>query len=172
MSESIYQADYSSPIGLIEVSSCHDFIRSIEFTERTQEIQRVHDQIPEVLKRCLDELDEYFKGRRLEFTFPYVQSGTAFQLSVWNALTKIPYAQTAAYNDIAAGIGKEKAYRAVGSANGRNKLSIVVPCHRIIGSNGKLTGYAGGIGRKEWLLQHESNCCHKLLKGGCLSRNL
>ncbi|RIW34627.1 methylated-DNA--[protein]-cysteine S-methyltransferase [Bacillus salacetis] len=158
MNDTLYHAEYKSPIGLIEISSCHELIRSIEFTERTEKIHLDSDEIPEVLKRCLKELDEYFKGRRFEFTFPYTQSGTGFQLSVWDALTKISYAETASYKDIAASIGNEKAIRAVGSANGRNKLSIVVPCHRIIGSNGKLTGYAGGIERKEWLLQHERNC--------------
>ena len=80
-----------------------------------------------------------------------------FQKTVWEALTKIPYAKTGAYKDIAVSIGNEKAIRAVGSANGKNKLSIVIPCHRIIGSNGKLTGYAGGLWRKEWLLNHERN---------------
>jgi methylated-DNA-[protein]-cysteine S-methyltransferase len=109
------------------------------------------------LAECFSQLDEYFKGERREFTFPYILEGTIFQKNVWNALTGILYVNTGSYKDIAVSIGNEKAIRAVGSANGRNKLSIVIPCHRIIGSNGKLTGYAGGLWRKEWLLQHERN---------------
>lgn len=84
---------------------------------------------------------------------------------MWNALTSIPYGKTVAYKDIAVSIGNEKAIRAVGNANGKNKLSIVIPCHRIIGSNGKLTGYAGGVWRKEWLLQHEKTSCKGITKG-------
>jgi len=102
-------------------------------------------------------LDEYFKGQRFTFTFPYSVEGTNFQKQVWQALTKIGYAEIGTYKTIALSINNEKAIRAVGNANGKNKLSIVIPCHRIIGSNGTLTGYAGGLWRKEWLLQHEKS---------------
>jgi methylated-DNA-[protein]-cysteine S-methyltransferase len=127
------------------------------FAERDIKINNMQEQTPKVLAECFSQLDEYFKGERREFTFPYILEGTIFQKNVWNALTGILYANTGSYKDIAVTIGNEKAIRAVGSANGRNKLSIVIPCHRIIGSNGKLTGYAGGLWRKEWLLQHERN---------------
>ncbi|MFJ7467536.1 methylated-DNA--[protein]-cysteine S-methyltransferase [Peribacillus frigoritolerans] len=156
MSE-LYKLDYESPIGVIEISGTNDAIYSILFAERDTKINIRQDQTPKVLAECLSQLDEYFKGERREFTFPYILEGTIFQKNVWNALTGILYANTGSYKDIAVSIGNEKAIRAVGSANGRNKLSIVIPCHRIIGSNGKLTGYAGGLWRKEWLLQHERN---------------
>ncbi|MCU6602307.1 methylated-DNA--[protein]-cysteine S-methyltransferase [Peribacillus frigoritolerans] len=156
MSE-LYKLDYESPIGVIEISGTNDAIRSIMFAERDIKINIMQEHTPQVLAECFSQLDEYFKGERREFTFPYTLEGTTFQKNVWNALTGILYANTGSYKDIAVSIGNEKAIRAVGSANGRNKLSIVIPCHRIIGSNGKLTGYAGGLWRKEWLLQHERN---------------
>ncbi|MFS0892212.1 methylated-DNA--[protein]-cysteine S-methyltransferase [Peribacillus frigoritolerans] len=156
MSE-LYKLDYESPIGIIEISGTNDAISSIMFAERDIKINIMQEHTPQVLAECFSQLDEYFKGERREFTFPYTLEGTIFQKNVWNALTGILYANTGSYKDIAVSIGYEKAIRAVGSANGRNKLSIVIPCHRIIGSNGKLTGYAGGLWRKEWLLQHERN---------------
>ncbi|MEB2627668.1 methylated-DNA--[protein]-cysteine S-methyltransferase [Peribacillus frigoritolerans] len=156
MSE-LYKLDYESPIGVIEISGTNDAIHSIMFAERDIKINIMQEHTPQVLAECFSQLDEYFKGERREFTFPYTLEGTIFQKNVWNALTGILYANTGSYKDIAVSIGNEKAIRAVGSANGRNKLSIVIPCHRIIGSNGKLTGYAVGLWRKEWLLQHERN---------------
>ncbi|MGN7395156.1 methylated-DNA--[protein]-cysteine S-methyltransferase [Peribacillus frigoritolerans] len=156
MSE-LYKLDYESPIGVIEISGTNDAISSIMFAERDIKINIMQEHRPQVLAESFSQLDEYFKGERREFTFPYTLEGTIFQKNVWNALTGILYANTGSYKDIAVSIGNEKAIRAVGSANGRNKLSIVIPCHRIIGSNGKLTGYAGGLWRKEWLLQHERN---------------
>ncbi|MEY8756001.1 methylated-DNA--[protein]-cysteine S-methyltransferase [Peribacillus frigoritolerans] len=156
MSE-LYKLDYESPIGVIEISGTNDAICSIMFAESDIKVNIMQEQTPKVLAECFSQLDEYFKGERREFTFPYILEGTNFQKNVWNALTGILYANTGSYKNIAVSIGNEKAIRAVGSANGRNKLSIVIPCHRIIGSNGKLTGSAGGLWRKEWLLQHERN---------------
>ncbi|WP_312474037.1 methylated-DNA--[protein]-cysteine S-methyltransferase [Neobacillus sp.] len=150
-----HKLDYDSPIGIIEILGSDDAISSIMFSERDKTENSIQDDTPKVLVDCSTQLDEYFKGERHVFTFPYIFEGTDFQKTVWNALTGISYAETGSYKDIAVSIGNEKAIRAVGSANGKNKLSIVIPCHRIIGSNGKLTGYAGGLWRKEWLLQHE-----------------
>lgn len=101
------------------------------------------------------QLAEYFAGRRRAFDLVLASDGTAFQRSVWAALREVPYGQTASYAQIAARVGSPTAYRAVGSANGRNPLSIIVPCHRIVGADGKLIGYAGGIEAKRWLLAHE-----------------
>ncbi|WP_442597155.1 methylated-DNA--[protein]-cysteine S-methyltransferase [Neobacillus sp. D3-1R] len=154
----IYQLDYESPIGIIEITGTHEAIRSILFSEESQKANALNADTPSVLAECYNQLGEYFKGNRHEFTFPYEFEGTDFQKTVWGALKEIPYAETGSYKDIAVAIRNEKAIRAVGSANGKNKLSIVIPCHRIIGSNGKLTGYAGGLWRKEWLLQHEKSC--------------
>lgn len=153
----LQKLDYDSPIGIIEIVGNSEAIYSIMFAEHDKPISSIKDDTEQVLVDCYNQLDEYFKGERHEFTFPYYFEGTTFQKEVWNALTKIPYAKTGSYKDIATSIGNEKAIRAVGSANGKNKLSIVIPCHRIIGSNGKLTGYAGGLWRKEWLLKHESS---------------
>lgn len=151
----LQKIDYKSPIGIIEIEGTDEAIYSILFSERDQVLNVIHDDTPLVLKLCRDQLDEYFKGKLTEFTFPYIFEGTAFQKTVWNSLKEVPYGQTWSYKDIAISIENEKAIRAVGSANGKNKLSIVIPCHRIIGANGQLTGYAGGLWRKEWLLKHE-----------------
>ncbi|MGE8203062.1 methylated-DNA--[protein]-cysteine S-methyltransferase [Heyndrickxia sp. NPDC080065] len=150
-----YKVDYQSPIGIIEIIGTNEAIDSILFCERETKEHDVHDETPKVIEDCYHQLDEYFKGKLHEFTFPISFEGTDFQKKVWTALSNVKYADTCSYKDIAESIGNEKAVRAVGTANGKNKLSIVIPCHRIIGSNGTLTGYAGGLWRKEWLLQHE-----------------
>jgi methylated-DNA-[protein]-cysteine S-methyltransferase len=155
MSSRLHKIDYESPIGVLEIMGTEEAIFSIMFDERDRIVNPIQEETPKVLELCCNQLDEYFKGERSEFTFPYILEGTAFQKAVWNALIGIHYAKTGSYKDIAVSIGNEKAIRAVGSANGRNRLSIVIPCHRIIGSNGTLTGYAGGLWRKEWLLHHE-----------------
>ena len=151
----LHKLDYKSPIGMIEIIGTDEAICSILFSERDTVDNVLQEETPKVLEQCMGQLHKYFKGELHEFTFPYIFEGTNFQKTVWNALINIPYAETGSYKDIAVSIGNEKAIRAVGSANGKNKLSIVIPCHRIIGSNGKLTGYAGGLWRKEWLLKHE-----------------
>ncbi len=155
MRSRLHKLDYKSPIGILEIVGTEEAICSIMFSNREEIVNFNNVETPKSLKHCFNELNEYFQGKRCEFTFPYLYEGTDFQKTVWNALKEIPYAKTGTYKDIAVSIGNEKAIRAVGSANGKNKLSIVIPCHRIIGSNGKLTGYAGGLWRKEWLLQHE-----------------
>ncbi|MET3697749.1 methylated-DNA-[protein]-cysteine S-methyltransferase [Bacillus oleivorans] len=152
----VYKVDYESPIGVIEIAGTDDVVYSILFSEQEKGENKMKEDTPKVLADCYHQLDEYFKGTRREFSFPYQMEGTHFQKTVWKALTGIHYGQTGSYKDIAVSIGNEKAIRAVGSANGKNKLSIVIPCHRIIGSNGTLTGYAGGLWRKEWLLRHEN----------------
>lgn len=150
-----YKLHYESPIGIIEIMGSDEAISSVMFLEENIKINLLHGETPAVLVECYKQLEEYFKGQRYEFTFQYEFEGTEFQKTVWKTLTKIPYGETVSYRDLALLIENEKAIRAVGNANGKNKLSIVIPCHRIIGSNGKLTGYAGGLWRKEWLLNHE-----------------
>lgn len=151
----VYQLDYESPIGVIEITGTQDAITSILFSEKDKRKNYPQPETPSVLIECYNQLDEYFQGTRYEFTIPYHLEGSIFQKKVWRALTEIPYAEVESYKDIAVAIENEKAVRAVGSANGKNKLTIVIPCHRVIGANGKLTGYAGGLWRKEWLLGHE-----------------
>lgn len=150
-----YTLEYQSPIGVLEIIGTEDAICSIMFIEGEEIIHTVQEETPIVLRECLNQMDEYFKGKRQTFTFPFTLVGTDFQQTVWEALASIPFGETGTYKELALKIDNEKAIRAVGHANGRNKLSIVIPCHRIIGSNGKLTGYAGGLWRKEWLLRHE-----------------
>ena len=115
----------------------------------------VAEQGEPVLEEAARQLAAWFAGERTTFDLPMRPRGTPFQLAVWRALREIPYGETRSYRDIAAGLGQPKAVRAVGAANGRNPLSIVVPCHRVIGASGALTGYAGGMERKRWLLGHE-----------------
>lgn len=140
-----------TPIGLLAIRATHDAIGSIEFI-RQQDAPPVQHPL---LEQAREQLDEYFYGQRQQFSLPLAASGTEFQQQVWQALMQIGYAQTTCYGDIARRIGSPKAVRAVGAANGRNPLAIVVPCHRIIGKNGSLTGYAGGLERKAWLLRLE-----------------
>lgn len=109
-----------------------------------------------VLADARRQLEEYFRGERTEFDLALAPAGTDFQRSVWKALSEIPYAATTSYGAIASSIGKPAASRAVGAANGRNPISIIVPCHRVVGSGGDLTGYGGGLDRKRWLLNHEA----------------
>ncbi|HXW36266.1 MAG TPA: methylated-DNA--[protein]-cysteine S-methyltransferase [Acidimicrobiales bacterium] len=114
------------------------------------------DDLP-LFKATAEQLDEYFSGDRKEFDLPLELEGTAFQKEVWRALREIPYGQTASYGEIAARVGRPGASRAVGLANGRNPIGIIVPCHRVIGANGTLTGYGGGLDRKQWLLALEGS---------------
>ncbi|GGO66424.1 methylated-DNA--[protein]-cysteine S-methyltransferase [Bowmanella pacifica] len=140
-----------SPIGLVEISAVTQGIRAIKFVEK----RGFEAQQTPLLNLATEQLAGYFDGQRQVFDLPLAAQGTSFQQQVWNALLSIPFGQTASYLDIARKIGNPAAVRAVGAANGKNPLSVVVPCHRIIGSNGTLTGYAGGLERKAWLLQHE-----------------
>lgn len=112
---------------------------------------------------CKAQLIEYFEGKRTSFDLPLTQEGTAFQQSVWNALQDIPFGETISYLRLASKMGDEKMIRAVANANGKNELAIVVPCHRIIGSDGSLTGYAWGLKRKQWLLDFEAKVSGKKL---------
>jgi methylated-DNA-[protein]-cysteine S-methyltransferase len=155
MTETFYTFDYDSPVGILEISGTAEAIYELNFTDKKQIENTLDDHHPDIFHECRSQLDEYFKGQRNNFSIRYVLEGTDFQKNVWNALTEIPYGKTGSYRDIAVAVNSEKAVRAVGSANGKNKISIIIPCHRIIGSNGKLTGYGGGLWRKEWLLKHE-----------------
>ena len=109
----------------------------------------------ELILQCKMQLDEYFRGERKTFDLPLAPKGTDFQKNVWNALQEIPYGETKTYGEIAAAVGNPKAARAVGMANNKNPIGIIIPCHRVVGANGKLVGYAGGMEKKEWLLQLE-----------------
>lgn len=109
-----------------------------------------------LIKKCMQQLQEYFDGKRTDFDLPLQQEGSAFQQSVWAVLNDISYGKTVSYLQLSKRIGNAKAIRAVGITNGKNAISIIVPCHRVIGSNGNLTGYGGGLWRKQWLPEHEA----------------
>ena len=155
----LYKTQYKSPIGIIEITANELEIVSLYFTDTEIETQNPHNPIVEL---CVYELDAYFEGKIRQFTFPYSQNGTDFQKRVWNELINIAYSETISYAELSKRINNPKAVRAVGSANGKNPLSIVVPCHRVIGNNGKLIGYSGGLWRKKWLLDHEKSVKYEL----------
>ena len=147
-----YIENFATPLGTMEVEATDDAVLSIHFVDQAR------PEIPNaVTKVAKQQLVEYFAGDREEFDLPLSPEGTEFQRSVWQALSTIEFGTTCSYSDIANQIKNPKAVRAVGSANGKNPLTIVVPCHRVIGSNGSLTGYASGTDRKQWLLNHEAN---------------
>jgi methylated-DNA-[protein]-cysteine S-methyltransferase len=150
--KNIYEIYYDSPIGVIMIRGSKDKILSVDFVEDKDCINK---DVPNILKEAYKQLDEYFKGIRKDFDLDLFFDGTEFQNKVWNELCNIPYGETATYKDMAIRIGNEKACRAVGNANNKNNIGIIIPCHRVIGSNGKLVGYAGELWRKEWLLEHE-----------------
>ena len=108
-----------------------------------------------LLRRVADQLAEYFAGERRDFDLPLAAPGTAFQKLVWDALVRIPFGEVRSYGELARTLGRPSGSRAVGAANGKNPIAIIVPCHRVIGANGTLTGYAGGLPTKQWLLEHE-----------------
>lgn len=155
-----------TPIGLMVAGAVKDGICLLEFTDRKMlnteyKIIRkylnseIADGNNDLLNDLRSELSEYFSGKRKEFSVPLVYTGTDFQKSVWNALVRIPYGSTRTYGEQAALLGNTLSVRAVAGANGMNKISIIVPCHRVIGENGNLTGYGGGLWRKKWLIEHE-----------------
>jgi len=147
-----YQDNVETPLGKMEITATENAVTSIYFVDTTQELNA--NEITDQTKR---QLQEYFEGERETFDLPLDATGTDFQKQVWQALTRIEYGKTGSYSDIARMISNPKAVRAVGAANGKNPMTIVVPCHRIIGSNGSLTGYASGTERKAWLLNHEAD---------------
>ena len=142
---------FSSPIGWINIVAENRSVKEVSFVNSFIE----HDSSNVFLKEVEKEFEEYFNGQRKEFTFNCEPDGTDFQKKVWNELLNIPYGKTVSYLDMARKLGDEKVIRAAASANGKNPIAIVIPCHRVIGSDGSLTGYAGGMDKKEWLLSHE-----------------
>ncbi|WP_405564639.1 methylated-DNA--[protein]-cysteine S-methyltransferase [Polaribacter sp. Asnod6-C07] len=148
---------YKTPIGIAKIIGDKNGIQSIKVLDDDSiSIELLKTEIPEVLQDCVTQLEEYFKGKRASFNLTVNPKGTTFQKKVWKALLDIPYGKTRTYLQQSKFLGDVKAIRAVASANGKNPLWIVIPCHRVIGSDGSLTGYAGGIWRKKWLLAHEN----------------
>ncbi|KAB5488744.1 methylated-DNA--[protein]-cysteine S-methyltransferase [Flagellimonas hadalis] len=141
-----------TPVGIAEFQGDEEGLASISILDENKPI----GIIPEILEDAVYQLKEYFEGSRQQFDLKLNPSGTDFQKKVWEALLEIPFGKTISYLELSKKLGDVKAIRAAASANGKNPLWIVVPCHRIIGTNGDLIGYAGGLHRKKWLLEHES----------------
>ena len=142
----------NTPLGIAQITGDANGITKISVIDEGD----VSSEIPTGLQNAVTELNDYFQGKRTHFDFKLNPKGTEFQQKVWQALLEIPYGKTCSYMDLSKKLGDVKAIRAVASANGKNPLWIVVPCHRVIGTDGSLTGYAGGLWRKKWLLEHES----------------
>lgn len=142
---------YNSPVGWLEITASLTGLTGIWFCESKE----APDSPNQFTEEAQKQLQEYFEKKRTTFDLPLDMRGTDFQRKVWTELLNIPFGKTISYMELSKRIGHVKAIRAVGHANGQNPLSIVVPCHRVIGSNGSLTGYGGGLWRKEWLLEHE-----------------
>jgi len=147
----IHRAFMKTPVGYLEISGTKAGIRNLNFLDFRVRIPRV----PPDLKSAVRQLDEYFNGSLNEFSVNLDLQGSPFQMKVWNELLKIPYGSTITYYELAHRIGNVHAFRAVGRANSANPVSIIVPCHRVIGHDGRLVGYRGGLKKKKWLLEHE-----------------
>jgi methylated-DNA-[protein]-cysteine S-methyltransferase len=145
---------YKTPVGVCQITEEDGFITRIHILDEEHEATAAETPL---MKQVITELDEYFDGTRQTFDFPIKQPGTDFQQQVWQELRKIAYGKTITYNQQSLQMNNPLAIRAIAAANGKNHLWVVVPCHRVIGSNGSLTGYAGGLWRKQWLLDHEAS---------------
>lgn len=143
----------NSPLGFVLIEGDENGISKISVTSDETVLS---ESISTSFQDAVTQLNEYFEGNRTDFQFKMNPNGTDFQKKVWEELLKIPFGKTASYQEVTNNLGDPKAIRAVANANGKNPLWIVVPCHRVIGSDGSLTGYAGGLWRKKWLLEHEN----------------
>ena len=154
----VFYRHIDSPVGPLLLAADDAGLRLIEFHSPRHPMSRLHDWSEgsnEVLDLTRNQLGEYFDGERMDFDLPLAPQGTAFQEQVWRTLATIPYGETISYSQLAQRVGKPSAMRAVGAANGRNPLPIVLPCHRVIGADGSLTGFGGGLPTKQFLLQLE-----------------
>jgi methylated-DNA-[protein]-cysteine S-methyltransferase len=153
---------YQSPVGLLRIAGTEQYVSEVKYIDTTDhlEVQTGKEALPAMAIQAIEQLIQYFHGNRRIFEFPVHQSGTAFQEKVWHELMNIPFGKKISYLELSRRLGDTKAIRAVGTANGKNNVAIVVPCHRVIGSNNELVGYGGGLWRKKWLLEHESKIAH------------
>ena len=156
--ENNFKTTVETPIGYLELTTNHNYLLSVTFTDNYLQ-PSVYQ--PNILIETARQISEYFKGVLKEFNLNLQPAGTNFQMKVWEQVIKVPYGETVSYLEIAKLTGSKNNSRAVGLANGKNPIPIIIPCHRIIGINGKLTGYAGGLDRKKWLLNHELQFTHR-----------
>jgi methylated-DNA-[protein]-cysteine S-methyltransferase len=153
---------YQSPVGLLQIAGTDHFISKVHFIDEQENVTAGTDTdlLPPLAIQAVEQLIEYFHGQRRFFELPISQEGTAFQQKVWAELMNIPFGRTISYLELSHRLGDPKVIRAAAAANGKNNVAIIVPCHRVIGSNNQLVGYAGGLPRKKWLLQHENKIAH------------
>ncbi len=151
----VYHTYYESPIGVLKIAGTDQFITEVSLVDHAADVAVDLENEHPLLLQCIEQLIEYFNGIRKAFDVPVNQEGTDFQKNVWNELLTIPYGKTLSYLDLSKHMGNSKAIRAAAAANGQNKILIIVPCHRVIGTNRSLVGYAAGLPRKKWLLEHE-----------------
>ncbi len=154
-----YVAYYDSPVGLLKLIADDTAIIELSFEKNSEDnipSNSISESASPIIKQCIGELIEYFSGNREIFNVQLKPAGTPFQQRVWNKLLSISFAKTISYGSLATELGDIKSIRAVGTANGKNPIAILIPCHRVIGSNGHLVGYGGGLWRKKWLLDFES----------------
>ncbi len=153
--KTIYSTYYQSPVGLLKIGGTNTYINEVSFVDNKQQIINGESGMSDVIHHCTEQLIEFFQGRRRVFDIPIHQDGTEFQKTVWNELLSINFGKTISYLDLAKKLGHPKCIRAAATTNGKNNIAIIVPCHRVIGTDKSLTGYSGGLWRKKWLLQHE-----------------
>lgn len=156
----LYFTYYQSPVGLLKIGGTENYIAELSYVDNRDQIIYGEPGVSEVMHQCTEQLIEFFHGNRRDFEIPVYQEGTDFQKRVWGELLNIPFGKTISYLDLAKKIGDVKAIRAAASSNGKNKIAILVPCHRVIGSDRSLVGYSGGLWRKKWLLDHEFKIAH------------
>ena len=169
MQKDTYLTFYPSPIGILKIEFNNSALLNIDFEDKIREIKNncsdnfyKDKKVLKIYNLIFDQLNQYFMGQRQVFDIPVELKGTEFEKKVWNYLKKIPYGQTVSYKDVAEAIKLPDAARAVGSANSKNPISIIIPCHRVISADGSLNGYADGVWRKRWLLNHEIGKTNKL----------
>jgi methylated-DNA-[protein]-cysteine S-methyltransferase len=152
---------YSSPLGHLKISATDTAVTEVLFCDEPAVQHAGGDMVDTpVMQACVQQLEAYFKGESRSFDLPLAQPGTSFQQTVWKELQKIPYGSTISYLELARRLGNVKAIRAAASSNGKNKIAVIVPCHRVVGSDQRLVGYAGGLSKKRWLLDHELKFAH------------
>ncbi|WEK34395.1 MAG: methylated-DNA--[protein]-cysteine S-methyltransferase [Candidatus Pseudobacter hemicellulosilyticus] len=157
---------YQSPVGLLRLSGTEHYLSEVCFIDNSDQLppdDASAGALPPLAIQATEELIQYFHGDRRSFELPVSQSGTEFQQKVWSELVNIPFGKTISYQELARRLGDPKVIRAAASTNGKNQLAIIVPCHRVIGAKNDLVGYAGGLWRKRWLLEHEKKIAHGVL---------
>lgn len=158
--QELYHTYYESPIGILKIAGTETVVTEVCFVDSSSQIQYGEPGISDVMHQCTEELIEFFAGKRKTFSVPVHQEGTDFSQQVWSSLTQIQYGKTISFLELAKKVANEHALKAAASSNGKNKINIIIPCHRVIGTNKTLSNYAGGAWRKKWLLQHEFRITH------------